>query len=103
MIYLELKDLVDENSDNLCFSPVFIILRFGGELVVFIFFVIGVIITNSVQKFKGRTIYEQTYQMIMNKRALIRLWIVILSFTFVCLYLLIYDLFVMTNGSKTCN
>lgn len=39
-------------------------MRAGGELVTFIFFIIGIILTIKSKEFKGTTIYEQTYQLV---------------------------------------
>lgn len=57
LIILQINGYLNDASD-LCKQPVFIILRFGGELVTFVFLIIGILITDRVNKFIGATIYE---------------------------------------------
>jgi len=43
---------IQNTSDyDLCYRPMFFILRSGGEFVTIIFFIIGIIITKEIRKF----------------------------------------------------
>lgn len=61
---------------SLCDTSVFILIRSGGQVVNFIFFILGIVITRKVLAFNGSTIYEREELKKANRKALKSLWYV---------------------------
>lgn len=59
LVLIELQSGFIENYQdyNLCFEPIFLVLRSGGEIVTIVFAIIGVVITRSVYKFQKTQIF----------------------------------------------
>ncbi|CDW72558.1 UNKNOWN [Stylonychia lemnae] len=62
-----------QRADLLCEDPFFIILRSGGEIMIFIFLIIGIQITKQIKNFQRTTQYEKTKQLIAQREALQKL------------------------------
>lgn len=62
ILLIILKSLSETDANDLCFQPVFLILRLGGELIIFLFFIFGIAITRKVRQFEKITEYEKTKQ-----------------------------------------
>ncbi len=59
---------------SLCNTLLFILIRSGGQLVTFVFVILGIIITKKVRLFTGDTKYEREELVKDYKRALKRMW-----------------------------
>eukprot|EP00347_Sterkiella_histriomuscorum_P023321 403335097 len=68
------RSLFSQQSSKLCIDAVFLIIRLGGELVTFIFLMIGIAITRKVNSFQRSTTFEKTTQLMQQKRAIKKLW-----------------------------
>lgn len=59
-VYLLVNRLIDtQNPTALCRQPIFLILRAGGELVVYFFLVIGILVTQRIRSQVRETQYER--------------------------------------------
>lgn len=77
VVGLLIKNGVTDNQkdmDLLCKQPLFLVLRSGGEIIVFFFLVIGIVITLQIKNQERETTYERTKQLRGQKRALKKLW-----------------------------
>ena len=62
-LYLLVNRLIETNNPTqLCRQPIFLILRAGGELVVYFFLVIGVLVTKKIHSIVRETQYERGKQ-----------------------------------------
>jgi hypothetical protein len=90
------------NQDqHLCQNIFFVFVRFGGEAVTIIFFIIGLAVTKRVNKLKRATAYEILLKD-KQEKALRKMWITITFFMVTCLYLFIYDLALYTIYPSSC-
>jgi len=59
-IIIMLYDPDSLTGDQLCTQPTFLILRAGGEIVVFFFLAVGVILNKTLKEMDRETMYEKT-------------------------------------------
>jgi hypothetical protein len=59
-VILILQGLLEEKGENLCKRPIFLILRAGGEIIVFFFFAVGVMLTIKLKNLQRETHFEKT-------------------------------------------
>jgi hypothetical protein len=97
---LILHGLLDESGSMLCRQPLFLILRSGGELIVFFFLATGIALTRKIRSISRETIYEQTKQKQAQEKALRKLWIVIGTCVFNCTFQIIFDSVIFARGRK---
>lgn len=57
-----LQNADSRDGDNLCTNPVFLVMRAGGEIIVFFFLVVGIMLTKVIGKMDRETKYERTKQ-----------------------------------------
>ncbi len=53
-----LQNADSRDGDNLCTNPVFLVMRAGGEIIVFFFLVVGIMLTKVIGKMDRETKYE---------------------------------------------
>lgn len=78
-VFLILNGILADKPDMLCHQPLFLVLRSGGEIVVYFFLVVGVVLTREIFNQPRETEYEKTKQLRSQRRALRKLWIVIIT------------------------
>lgn len=61
-------------GDQLCAQPVFLIMRAGGDIVVFFFLAVGIMLTKVIREMDRETKYERTKQKRKQTQALKKLW-----------------------------
>lgn len=100
-VYLLVNRLIDtHNPTQLCRQPIFLILRAGGEIVVYFFLAIGVLVTRKIYSQVRETHYERGKQMRQQRRAIRKMWIVICSCVFNCTFQIIYDSIIFSRGKE---
>ena len=52
--------ILELDNDKLCKQPVFLILRAGGEIIVFFFLAVGILLTKTLKDLERDTHYERT-------------------------------------------
>ena len=57
---LMLQDPDSRTGNQLCTQPIFLIMRAGGEIVVFFFFAVGIMLTKVLNEMDRETMYERT-------------------------------------------
>ena len=57
-----LQNADSRDGDQLCTNPVFLVMRAGGEIIVFFFLVVGIMLTKVIGKMDRETKYERTKQ-----------------------------------------
>ena len=60
-----------------CTQPMLMMMRISNELMIFIFFILGIFITREVMKFHRDTVFEKTEYLMSQKCAIRKLWIII--------------------------
>jgi hypothetical protein len=57
---LMLQSPESRTGNQLCTVPIFLIMRAGGEIVVFFFLAVGVMLTKALRQMDRETMYERT-------------------------------------------
>lgn len=99
-IFLIYHGLSNVETEQLCRRPLFLILRIGGEFIVYFFLVIGIVLTKQIRTQTRDTEYERGQQKQAQERALRKLWIVISSCVFNCTFQIVYDTIIFARGTQ---
>lgn len=73
-LILILQGLIQEGASKLCKQPIFLILRAGGEIIVFFFLAVGIMLTIKLKNMQRETRFEKTKQKRRQQRAMRKLW-----------------------------